>query len=48
MLHLYKSMETQSIYTQEQRLFAEMQEAEQNRKRRQRRRRVLMWILRRL
>ncbi|MEL6807982.1 MAG: hypothetical protein AAFO97_09390 [Pseudomonadota bacterium] len=48
MQHPYKSLEMNSIYAQEQAVFAEMKEAEHLRKRKQRRRRVVMWILRRL
>lgn len=44
----YETKEMISAYAQEQALFAEMQAAAQNRKRKQRRRRVLMWVLRRL
>lgn len=44
----YKSLEMNSIYAEEQRLFAQQQEQLQNRKRRERRRRALMWVLRRL
>ncbi|WP_299731063.1 hypothetical protein [uncultured Tateyamaria sp.] len=48
MKHPYKSLEMNSIYAQEQMLFAKMQDADQIRKRKQRRRRMLMWVLRRL
>ena len=48
MLHPYKSMEMNSLYAQEQTLFAKMIEDMQKRKRRARRRRMLMWVLRRL
>ncbi|WP_415920317.1 hypothetical protein [Tateyamaria sp. SN6-1] len=48
MKHPYTSLETQTLYAQEQAVFAEMQGQEQMRKRRKRRRRALMWILRRL
>ena len=48
MQHPYKSLEMNSVYAQEQALFAKMQVEEQIRKRRQRRRRALMWVLRRL
>ncbi|MEL6452591.1 MAG: hypothetical protein AAFQ19_15140 [Pseudomonadota bacterium] len=48
MQHPYKSLELNSIYAKEQALFAQMKDADENRKRRARRRRALMWILRRL
>ncbi|MEM6374017.1 MAG: hypothetical protein AAF727_14725 [Pseudomonadota bacterium] len=48
MQHPYKSLETNSIFAQEQRHFAELKAADQLRKRKQRRRRALMWLLRRL
>ncbi|MEX0312076.1 MAG: hypothetical protein AB3N17_17720 [Tateyamaria sp.] len=48
MRHPYKSLEMNSLYAQEQAVFAKMQAEQQIRKRRQRRRRVLMWVLRRL
>ena len=48
MKHPYKSLEMQSIYAQEQAVFAEMKEQMQSRKRRARRRRALMWVMRRL
>jgi hypothetical protein len=44
----YFQDQSASLYDQERRVFAEMKEAVQLRKRRQRRRRALMWILRRL
>ncbi|WP_299288086.1 hypothetical protein [uncultured Tateyamaria sp.] len=48
MQHDYFQGQVDTIYRQEQRAFAEMQERMQNCKRRQRRRRALMWVLRRL
>lgn len=48
MKHPYVSLETNSLYAEEQRLFAKLQDDMQNRKRRQKRRRLLMWVLRRL
>ncbi|MBY5932884.1 hypothetical protein KUV51_07745 [Tateyamaria omphalii] len=48
MQHPYKSLEMNSLYAQEQRVFAKLQAEEQIRKRKQRRRRALMWVLRRL
>ncbi|MEL6466686.1 MAG: hypothetical protein AAFQ58_17110 [Pseudomonadota bacterium] len=48
MRHPYKSLEMNSIYAQEQAVFAKMQADDHIRKRRQRRRRALMWVLRRL
>jgi len=48
MKHPYKSLEMNSLYREEQAVFAKMQVEEQNRKRRARRRRALMWVLRRL
>ncbi|MEL6565877.1 MAG: hypothetical protein AAFU63_06460 [Pseudomonadota bacterium] len=48
MKHPYTSLETQSLYAQEQALFAKMKAEDQNRKRRKRRRQALMWVLRRL
>ena len=48
MQHPYKSLEMNSVYAQEQAVFAKMQAQEHIRKRKQRRRRALMWVLRRL
>ncbi len=42
------ALEMDTVYGQEQRLFAKMQEEAQMRKRRSQRRRVLMWVLRKL
>ena len=48
MKHPYKSLEMNSIYADEQRVFAKMKDEDHLRKRKQRRRRALMWVLRRL
>ena len=48
MKHPYKSLEMNSVYAQEQRIFAKLQAEDQIRKRKQRRRRAQMRVLRRL
>ena len=44
----YKPLEMNSIYAQEQAVFAKMQAESRIRKRKHRRRKALMWVLRKL